>query len=148
MYTRAQYTLRDLSWGSVSQVLRSIHYIHEKVKRRVTSHVGWLLETETDPWKLSGRFLGSITMVLKNQRLVSMYNHCSQNFEKSINQPYHHQMVLVLFTKDDFESFLKWPELVGSLVFFRNPKLASFWFWNNLQLEPPTSTKTNNITAG
>jgi hypothetical protein len=96
MYTRAQYTLRDLSWGSVSQVLRSIH---QKVKKRVISHVGWLLKTGTDPWKLSGRFLGSITMVLQNQRLVSIYNHGSQKFEKSINQPYHHQMVLVLFMK-------------------------------------------------
>jgi hypothetical protein len=59
-------------------------------------HKPWLLKTGTDPWKLSGRFLGSITMVLKNQRLVLKHNHGSQSFEKSINQPYHHQMVLVL----------------------------------------------------
>jgi len=99
MYTRAQYTLRDLSWGSVSQVLRSIHYIHQKVKRRVPNRVGWLLKIGTDPWRLSGRFLGFIAMVFKNQRLVPMYNHGSQNFEKSNNQPYHQQMVLVLFMK-------------------------------------------------
>jgi hypothetical protein len=99
MYTRAQHTLRDLSWGSVSQVLGSIHYIHQKVKRRVTNHVGWLLKIGTNPWRLSGRFLGVIIMVLKNQRLVPMYNRGSQNFEKPNNQPYHHQMVLVLFMK-------------------------------------------------
>jgi hypothetical protein len=30
--------------------------------------VGWLLETGTDPQQLSGRFLGFITVVLKNTR--------------------------------------------------------------------------------
>jgi hypothetical protein len=55
-----------------------------------------------------------------------MYNHGSQNFEKSNNQPFHHQMVLGLFMKSWFLKFLKGPELVGSLVFFRKPKTGNF----------------------
>jgi hypothetical protein len=35
----------------------------------------------------------------QKSNLVSMYNHGSQNFEKSNNQPFHHQMVLGLFMK-------------------------------------------------
>ncbi len=30
--------------------------------------MGWLLETGTGPWQLSGRFVGFITVVLKNTR--------------------------------------------------------------------------------
>jgi hypothetical protein len=51
------------------------------------SGVGWLLEIGTDPWKLTGWFLGFITITLKQIKdLIPVYNHGSQTFVEFVFQ--------------------------------------------------------------